>query len=435
MSRQRQWDRDEIDWADIPAEFLSDTGSNGFHVYEYNGDKLRQVVDQAVTDAEAAGMHKNAKAVLKVYEYSLLNSHARLLLDKVLARRDTPLEYSRFQGYVKVATQKSRRKTSKGKESKGDKDGHSAEFSSSRSQPPTADRGTGGEPETRNKLKRKRNESVESAILYCPRDCKCPSCNSEIKRQDAEDRNTDRNEQMKIPRLDEAQKEEAEGDLNVEMQVVDDILNLVDEVDMPQQSSVRVPHPDPLVTRILGDLQYEPSARELLKPFEKQLPDTKLSESTLQLIKKLFTLYPKSKTDMDEFTEHVEEMESSSKIPDDDISTQGSLEDSLEQRDEGQGTYEEGEVRSDDRPFRASKRSAIKKKRRVRVAGQFPCPVADETGCEKVFSRTCHAKRHNTVCHLREGKDECPFCEETFPRRDYLEAHGKRFHAKLWGKQ
>lgn len=74
--------------------------------YEYDGDKLKRVVEAAKKRAAEVGKPDLADAVNEIYVQSLEDKRLRLLLEAILTQNATPEQSLEFQEYVKAAKRK-----------------------------------------------------------------------------------------------------------------------------------------------------------------------------------------------------------------------------------------------------------------------------------------------------------------------------------------
>lgn len=74
--------------------------------FEYDGDKLKRVVEAAKARAIEVNKPDLAAAVNEIYEQSLVNDELRVLLEAILTQNATPQQNNEFQDYVRAAKKK-----------------------------------------------------------------------------------------------------------------------------------------------------------------------------------------------------------------------------------------------------------------------------------------------------------------------------------------
>ncbi|KAI5364150.1 Putative peptidase M24, Zinc finger, PHD-type, Zinc finger, FYVE/PHD-type, creatinase/aminopeptidase [Septoria linicola] len=74
--------------------------------FEYDGDKLKRVVEAAKARAVEVGKPDLADAVNEIYEQSQLDKNLRILLEAILTQNATPEQNAEFQDYVRAAKKK-----------------------------------------------------------------------------------------------------------------------------------------------------------------------------------------------------------------------------------------------------------------------------------------------------------------------------------------
>ncbi|KXT04963.1 hypothetical protein AC578_10303 [Pseudocercospora eumusae] len=216
-------------------------------------------------------------------------------------------------------------------------------------------------------------------------------------------------------------------------------------------TQARRPHADPLVTKILGDLQYEPAVQQLLQhdkplPSEANVRQLNARESALEIMRTILEHTPATRTDMGLFMEKLQEIENLGRREDAAASRESlarkkqqkrkakaparrKLADNAEDEDEDEQDFEN---EFDPEPVRKRLRARSSTDQTEvaydRLHNRYPCPVAKETGCTTHFSKPGHAARHARTVH--DGKKDiiCPDCGKAFARHDNMNQHRRGVH-------
>jgi hypothetical protein len=231
--------------------------------------------------------------------------------------------------------------------------------------------------------------------------------------------------------------------------------------DSGYESPDRAPLRHPLVNEILGRLQYEPTVEKLLRYHKPPSSDSNSQvlekwESALEAIKTILTDTPAARTDLEVLEQKLLEMDAeatdSDHLPVRQASGDAELEQSDgEDEDENNG---EAEEEKEAKPSKRKQKPAPKRRRSLRsrnsnslntirvsdrtLSGKrkhhWPCPMAKETGCTDMFTKSDHALRHGKV-HTGVREFICPACHKLFARKDNMTAHLANVHRNRVGKQ
>ncbi|EME78974.1 uncharacterized protein MYCFIDRAFT_177665 [Pseudocercospora fijiensis CIRAD86] len=229
----------------------------------------------------------------------------------------------------------------------------------------------------------------------------------------------------------------------------------------PSEKQARQPHADPLVTKILGDLQYEPSVQQLLQhdkplPSEANVRQLNARESALEIMRTILEHTPAAKTSLKLFMEQLQEIEDLGKHEEAEssarkkqqkkakakaparkkrIETEETEEDDEDEEDEEeQEQVQESEDESEHEPVRKRLRTRYPTDQSEvaydRLHNRWPCPMAKETGCTSLFSKPGHAVRHARSVHDGKKDVKCPDCGKAFARHDNMNQHRRGVHGR-----
>lgn len=471
--------------------------------FEYDGAKLKRVVDSAVEKAREIGKVDLADAVQMIYHDSQENFELRYLLDHILKQTADEEQNTRFQDYVRAAKRKIKMQRGQKHRSEMIKDGdrrakkllHRAKVAkeSGKSSPPVVPTGE--------KLCDEKTWSSKCPCAQCLRDkaeytedatgvtdAEHQRKYEEFMRKNGLDAGKTKDSSRAPPPMYQhaveivspVKKDSATWQVSKtsnedeRVRTVDtDITQLGAEQHASKQgpqdtvqangklasaktgglshSSYRtLPHHDPLVTEILGDLQYEPSVKKLLRqnralPTNANIKDLRRRESALEAIKTIVTETPAAKTDLKVMAEKLEERDAREAEADGEVRSENQAsagaEDDSQYNNEQSGEESENEYKEDmDEDITPRSKRALRPRLSTaeieeterdysgrRRSHKWPCPLAKEAGCDQWFSSSGHAVRHGKI-HTGIKDFTCPACDKAFARKDNMMEHFRGVH-------
>ncbi|KAF7196778.1 Nutrient and stress factor 1 [Pseudocercospora fuligena] len=218
------------------------------------------------------------------------------------------------------------------------------------------------------------------------------------------------------------------------------------------ENQARQPHADPLVTKILGDLQYEPAVQQLLQhdkplPSEANVRQLNARESALDVMRTILEHTPAARTDLEVFVNKLQAIENLGRREDAAASRESSARKKQQKKSKAparrkRAATEDEEVEDENEQDYEddSEPEPVKKRLRARSStdqtevaydrlhNRWPCPVAKETGCTTLFSKPGHAVRHARTVHDGNKDIKCPDCGKAFARHDNMNQHRRNVH-------
>lgn len=462
--------------------------------FEYDGDKLKRVVDAATQRAREIGKQDLADAVQMIYHDSLENFELRYLLEHILKQTADQHQNERFQDYVRAAKRKIKmRKTSSHKtEMDMEVDRRTKKLLYRAEVAKTIERETPAVTQKSEKLCTEKTWSSK---------CPCPQCVRDKAEYDEDttgiadaEHQRKYEEFMRINGLDAAKpkgpsrapplhyqskKEPVSKPQSPEVDNDDGGVRIVDtpdaqlgaEQEQAQRSSAqskgspasaetgvpsdsgyetteKQPHHDPLVTKILGDLQYEPAVKILLQhnralPTSANIKNLRQRETALEIIRKIVTETPAARNDLeilaDKLAErNAREAKENGEVSAEDQAMAGAEDDSddLSEEEDSEDEYEEElneEVTPRSRRSLRTRLSTAEVEEAERINAErrrnhkWPCPLASEANCDQWFSSSGHAVRHGKI-HTGVKDFTCPACDKPFARKDNMMEHFRGVH-------
>ncbi|KXT01046.1 hypothetical protein AC579_2563 [Pseudocercospora musae] len=216
------------------------------------------------------------------------------------------------------------------------------------------------------------------------------------------------------------------------------------------EHQARQPHADPLVTKILGDLQYEPAVQQLLQhdkplPSEANVRQLNARGSALEIMRTILEHTPATRTNLEVFVEKLQAIENLGRREDAAASRESSARKKQQQqkkakaparRKRAEAEEDEDEQEFEDEPEPEPVRKRLRARSSIdqsevaydRLHNRWPCPVAKETGCTTLFSKQGHAVRHARTVHDGKKDIKCPDCGKAFARHDNMNQHRRGVH-------
>ncbi|KAM3419896.1 hypothetical protein BST61_g3218 [Cercospora zeina] len=385
-------------------------------VLQYDEEKFKEIIDKAVENALSRGEKDTADALLVLYRDSQEIWELRVLLEDILKQTANAEQASRFRHYIRAAKRKTRLRKARMA------NGNSSVAAEQSSQAPA--------PVVQHKL-----EPLSPADAG---PSQWPAANIDAGDADMVD----------APHADTPDAQLAAEEENAEQQATRTAQTKGGSVtavpsDSGYETTEKQPHRDPLVTKILGDMQHEPSVKKLLR-FDRALPTSanikqlRKRESALEAIKEIVTTYPAAKTNLTVLAQKLQERNAREAEADGEQATAGA-EDGEEEHEEHEEreVEEEEEVEEEDvtprtrRSLRPRRSNGEESNDRIqserRRSYKYPCPVAQEAGCNQWFSSSGHAIRHANI-HSGVKDYDCPSCQKSFSRKDNMMEHFRGVH-------
>ncbi|KAI5366377.1 Putative Zinc finger C2H2-type [Septoria linicola] len=473
--------------------------------FEYEGEKLKRVVDAATQRARETGKEDLAEAVQLIYMDSQENVELRYLLERILQQTANEEQNMRFQDYVRAAKRKI--KLQKAQKQQDEERGRRAKKLAHRAEVAKMAGSSSGINTT--PLGSKEGEKLCTEKQWSSR-CPCAKCKRDKAEfnedltgvADAEHRRKYEDfmrkngldagmtngpargpppgvQRQKVEKESPKQQRAADwpvSDIEDEMGGVPigdtpdaqlDVEQAVAErgstvhgkangspasaengvlSDSGYETTEKQPHHDPLVSKILGDLQYEPSVEKLLQhnralSSNANIRDLRQRESALEAIKTIVTETPAAKTDLKVFSQKLQERDLREAAADGEQATVGAEDDSEDEiaessREESIDQYAE----EDDEDVTPSTTRSLRPRTSTggsddisqmnserRRSHKWPCPMSKESGCDQWFSSSGHAVRHGKI-HTGVKDYACPECDKAFARKDNMMEHFRGVH-------
>lgn len=487
--------------------------------FEHDGDKVRSIVESAAKRARDANNPNLAEAVLDIYEQSRTNWDLRELMEAILTQTATQGQNVKFQGYVRATKKRLRQDRRaaallKNGNTKApvviDLEAQSSnaikekvvidlEAPTTEHQSPALKQNNSQSriatpaaavTDTVRSPSSRRSDRDRTVSEVRPRSSPSPSPRPLATQQiatEAEDNEATPHSQL----IDIHMQDTAEAQIHPENNIagidasdkapqstdIDAANGTLKPASMPSvtgegtqtrptraadepsdsgyETTERQPHRAPLVTEVLGDLQYEASVQTLLahdKPLRSDANIRTLHKrrSALEVIKSILVNHPAAKTDLQVLLERLQEMDAEGRPSEDpkeaQIRSRPKRKSRARKSEVETSDYENNESDSDKiikdeeitpqstRSLRARKSTSDFDVREQpppdhdpRRKNGWPCPMAKDTGCTDWFSSSGHAKRHAMI-HTGVKDFACPECEKQFVRKDNMMEHFRHVH-------
>ncbi|GIZ43710.1 hypothetical protein CKM354_000692700 [Cercospora kikuchii] len=407
-------------------------------VLEYDEDKLKTIIDNAVQEALRRGDKDTALAVQTVYRDSQEIWELRYLLEQIFKQTANAEQTSRFHQYIraakrKVKLQKAQQQADKVRQ-QGDRRAH--KFA------PIANMGKGSNSVA--PIEAKRPDHAPAPAVQqkleplSPADAgpsQWPA--AEIDENDAGMVDTVHADTPDAQLAAEERSAEQQATRTAKANGSSASAETAVTSDSGYDTTDKQPHRDPLVTKILGNLQHEPSVKRLLR-YDRALPTSanikqlRKRESALEAIKDIITAHPAAKTDLTVLAKRLQERSARETAADGEQATAGAEHSGDEGSDHGLEEQEAEDVtpqtRRSLRPRRSiGEESSEQVSSERRRTHKWPCPMAQEAGCDQWFSSSGHAIRHANI-HSGVKDYNCPECDKAFARKDNMMEHFRGVH-------
>lgn len=459
--------------------------------FELGGEKLKRVVDAATQRARDIGKQDLADAVQIIYYDSLHNHELRYLLEHILKQTADANQNERFQDYVRAAKRKIKmQKASRHKsdvDSEGDRRMKKLLYRQEIAK--TVERATPSVTQQGEMLCTEKTWSNNCPCAPCLRD-KAEFNEDTTGIADAEHQRK-YEDFMRIKGLDAGKTkapsrapppqyhnkkempqssalESEDGGVDAQLGAEQTASNQAPRKSTPDKGSPasaepcvpsdsgyettekRPPH-DPLVNKILGDLQYETAVKKVLQhnralPTNANIKDLRQRESALEAIKMIVTETPAARTDLHVLADKLQERDSREAEENDEVRSEEQVtagaendspdDDELSEEEESEDEYEENldeeitpQIKRSLRPrlSTAEVGEAEPTNAERRRNHKWPCPLAKEANCDQWFSSSGHAVRHGKI-HTGVKDFTCPACDKPFARKDNMMEHFRGVH-------
>ncbi|KAF2217928.1 hypothetical protein CERZMDRAFT_80569 [Cercospora zeae-maydis SCOH1-5] len=398
-----------------PHKTVEETNNPQGTELEYDDEKLKSIIDSAVENALSRGEADTAAAVLVVYQDSQEIWELRYLLEQIFKQTANDEQTSRFHEYIRAAKRKVRLRKAQQKQDALRQSGNSrASMANSDSSVAAQPSFQAPPPVVQQKL-----EPLSPADAG---PSQWPAAVINVGDADMAD----------APHADTpdaqlaAEEQIAEQQATRTSQTKGGSVTAVPS-DSGYETTEKQLHRDPLVTKILGDLQHEPSVEKLLR-FDRALPTSanvkqlRKRESALEAIKEIVTDHPAAKTDLTVLAQKLQERNAREAEADGEQAT-ADAEDGEEAHEgheghEGQEEEEEEEEDADATP---------RTRRSLRPRRSTGCESNDRIQSERRRGYTGHGIRHANI-HSGVRDYDCPSCHKLFSRKDNMMEHFRGVH-------